>query len=198
LGPSLPPVRSAEGDNEGLVGDRRRHLGSAIGNDVLAVAHPQRVSPLCPFEGFDEPKTEAGRRTVAIPPFLIEVLEQQLAERAQPGKDGLVFVNTRGKTPHLSSFTSQTWKKARERIGRPDLRWHDLRHTWVAMKIEAGAHPKEIQEEAGHSSYNTTMNIYGHLFESRGEKTADAMDAMYQAALAAPKTATVVRIGESA
>lgn len=153
---------------------------------------------MCPFEGFDEPKTEAGRRTVAIPPFLIEVLEQQLAERAQPGKDGLVFVNTRGKTPHLSSFTSHTWKKARERIGRPDLRWHDLRHTWVAMKIEAGAHPKEIQEEAGHSSYNTTMNIYGHLFESRGEKTADAMDAMYQAALAAPKTATVVRIGESA
>ncbi len=50
------------------------------------------------------------------------------------------------------------------------------------MKIEAGAHPKEIQEEAGHSSYNTTMNIYGHLFESRGEKTADAMDAMYRAA----------------
>jgi len=146
------------------------------------------------FEGFDEPKTEAGRRTVAIPPFLIEVLEQQLADRAQPGKDGLVFVNTRGNTPHLSSFTSQTWKKARERIGRPDLRWHDLRHTWVAMKIEAGAHPKEIQEEAGHSSYNTTMNIYGHLFESRGEKTADAMDQMYRAALAAPAPPTVTRI----
>ena len=54
------------------------------------------------------------------------------------------------------------------------------------MKIEAGAHPKEIQEEAGHSSYSTTMNIYGHLFESRGEKTAEAMDEMYRAALTAP------------
>ena len=37
------------------------------------------------FEGFDEPKTEAGRRTVAIPLFLVEVLEEQLADRARPG-----------------------------------------------------------------------------------------------------------------
>jgi integrase len=103
-------------------------------------------------------------------------------------------VNTRGNTPHLSSFTSQTWKKARERIGRPDLRWHDLRHTWVAMKIEAGAHQKEIQEEAVHSSYNTIMNIYEHLFESRSEKTADAMDEMYRAALTAPAP-KITRIG---
>ena len=78
-----------------------------------------------------------------------------------PGGDGLVFVNT---TPaathaHLSSFTSQTWKKARERIGRPDLRWHDLRHTYVAIRIAAGAHAKEIPEECGHSSYKTTMDI---------------------------------------
>jgi integrase len=83
---------------------------------------------------------------VAIPPFLCQILEEQLADRAQGGKDGLVFVNTRSNTPHLSSFTSQTWKKARAHIGRPDLRWHDLRHTWVDMKIEAGAHPEGIQE----------------------------------------------------
>jgi integrase len=105
-----------------------------------------------------------------------------------------VFVNTRGKTPHHSSFTSQTWKKARERIGRPDLRWHDLRHTFVALRIAAGAHPKQIQEEAGHASYNTTMNVYGHLFESLGEQAADAMEAMYQAAqLATPKVTSITR-----
>jgi hypothetical protein len=40
------------------------------------------------FEGFDEPKTEAGRRTFAIPPFLVEVLEQQLNERARPVRTG--------------------------------------------------------------------------------------------------------------
>ena len=165
-----------------MVGLRRRDV------DLLRkriTVYQQVVEVGSTFKGFDPPKTKAGQRTVAIPPFLVKILEDQLAERAQSGKDGLVFTNTRGNTPHLSSFTSQTWKKAWAAIGRSDLRWHDLRHTWVAMKIEAGAHPKEIQEEAGHASYNTTMNVYGHLFDSRAEKTAEAMDALYRGSLGA-------------
>jgi integrase len=131
------------------------------------------------FKSFDQPKTEAGRRSVPIRQPIVAIVEDQLATPAQPRRDGFVFVNTRGNTPHLSSFTSQAWQKGRERIGRPDLRLHDLRHTYVAIRIAAGAHPKEIQEECGHSSYKTTMNIYGHLFESSAERTADAMEAMY-------------------
>jgi integrase len=96
-----------------------------------------------------------------------------------------VFVNTRGHTPHLSSFTSQTWKSARARIGRPDLRWHDLRHAFEALRIAAGAHPKQSQEEAGHASYNTTMNVYGNLFETLGDQVADAMEAINLAGAAA-------------
>jgi len=61
------------------------------------------------------------------------------------------------------------------------------------MKIEAGAHPKEIQEEAGHASYNTTINVYGHLFDSRAERTAEAMDPMYQQSLAADSNERAIR-----
>jgi integrase len=96
-----------------------------------------------------------------------------------------------GNAPHHSSFTSQTWKKARERVGRPDLDWHHLHHTYVAIRIAAGAHLKEIQEECGHSSITTTMNIYGHLFESLSERTADAMAEMYRAAEAAAPASKV-------
>ena len=38
------------------------------------------------------------------------------------------------------------------------------------------------------------MNVYGHLFDSRAEKTAEAMDEMYRAALVAPTAPTVTRI----
>jgi integrase len=133
------------------------------------------------FEGFGEPKTAAGRRTVDLPRFLCEMLNEQLAERGQPGPEGLVFVNTRGNPPHLSSFTSQTWKKARERVGRPDLRWHDLRHTAVALAIANGAHPKMVQERMGHASISVTLDRYGHLFPSLGVAVADGLEAMYQA-----------------
>ncbi len=135
------------------------------------------------FEGFGEPKTAAGKRTIDLPAFLCEMLETQLSERSQPGPKGLVFVNTRGNPPHLSSFTSQTWKKAREKISRPDLRWHDLRHTSVALAIANGAHPKAIQERMGHASITITFDRYGHLFPSLGIAVADGLEATYQAAL---------------
>ncbi len=177
-----------------MVGLRRRDV------DMLRrrfVVSQQVVEVGSTFRGFDPPKTHAGRRQVPIWAPIYPILEEQLAKRAQPGKDGLVFVNTRGNTPHLSSFTSQTWKKARERIGRPDLRWHDLRHTYVAIRIAAGAHPKEIQEECGHSSYKTTMDVYGHLFESSSERTGDAMVAMFQAALEVPAESNIRKIGDA-
>ncbi len=61
------------------------------------------------------------------------------------------------------------------------------------MKIEAVAHPNEIQEEAGHGSYNTTMNVSGHLFDSCAEKTAEAMEAMNHQSLAAKSNVRAIR-----
>ena len=175
-----------------MVGLRRKDI------DLLrrtVTVRQQIVEVGSTFHDPDEPKTEAGLRTIKIAPFLAEMIDAQLKERAQPGADGLVFVNTRGNTPHLSSFTSQTWKKARERIGRPDLRWHDLRHTVAALAIANGAHPKQIQELMGHSSINVTMDVYGHLLPSLGDALADGLEGTYRAALTAPKTAKVVKIG---
>jgi integrase len=145
------------------------------------------------FEGFGEPKTEAGRRTVDLPAFLCEMLADELAQRAQPGVGGLVFVNTRSRSPHASSFSSQAWKRAREIVGRPDLRWHDLRHTAVALAIANGAHPKAIQERMGHASITMTLDRYGHLFPSLGRDIADGLDATYRGA-EPPERASVTRL----
>jgi integrase len=147
------------------------------------------------FLGFGEPKTAAGRRTVDLPAFPCTMLEEQLAERAQPGLDGLVFVNTRGKAPHASSFSSQTWRKARLAVGRPDLRWHDLRHAAVALAIGQGAHPKAIQERMGHASITITLDRYGHLFPALGRQVADGLDRVYRQSLAAPIPSPPVELG---
>lgn len=44
------------------------------------------------------------------------------------------------------------------------------------MLIEQGAHPKYIQEQAGHSSVQVTMDTYGHLFPSRDKGWTDKLD----------------------
>jgi integrase len=56
-----------------------------------------------------------------------------------------------------------------------NVRIHDLRHTAVALAISAGGHPKQIQELCGHASITTTLNTYGHLFESLQEGLAERL-----------------------
>ena len=51
-------------------------------------------------------------------------------------------------------------------------RFHDLRHTSVALAIAQGAHPKAIQARMGHSSINVTLDRYGHLFAELDEAIA--------------------------
>ncbi len=65
------------------------------------------------FLSFGPIKTDADRRTVTMPKFLVEMMEEQLAERTEPGGDGLVFVNTAGNSPHASSFNGQTYGSPR-------------------------------------------------------------------------------------
>ena len=74
------------------------------------------------------PKSAAGVRDVAIPPHVIPLLRAHLSEYALPGADGLAFPNTEGKHMHHGSLY-KVFKRARRDIGRPDLRFHDLRHT---------------------------------------------------------------------
>lgn len=134
------------------------------------------------FLGFGPPKSAAGRRTITLPGFLATMLEDQLAERAQPGPDGLVFVNTVGNPPHSSGFTAFTWARAKRRAGLEGVRWHDLRHTAVALAIEQGAHAKAIQERMGHASVSVTLDRYGHLLPSLGERIADGLDSAFRSA----------------
>ncbi|MGH9157372.1 MAG: tyrosine-type recombinase/integrase [Acidimicrobiales bacterium] len=79
------------------------------------------------------PKTAAGRRRITLPAFLTELLATQLEERAGPGPDGLVFPNRAGNPINPSSFNGNHWKPAKERAGIDGVRFHDLRHTAVAM-----------------------------------------------------------------
>ena len=70
---------------------------------------------------------------------------------------------------------------AASRAGLPDgLRFHDLRHTCVALLIAQGADPKEIQERLGHSTMCLTFDRYGHLFPSLDDRLRDGLDQMWR------------------
>ncbi len=57
------------------------------------------------------------------------------------------------------------------------FRFHDLRHTYAALMVAAGVHPKYLQAQMGHSSIRVTLDLYGHLFPDANRGVLDALDA---------------------
>ncbi|HET9443562.1 MAG TPA: site-specific integrase [Acidimicrobiales bacterium] len=142
------------------------------------------------------PKSKAGVRRVSLPSFVCDVLGAQMAERSQPGAEGLVFVNTHGGALRRSTFRRNAWLPATGRLGMAGLRPHDLRHTAVALAIAEGAHPVAIQKRLGHADIATTLGVYGHLFPSLDEHIAQGMDETRARVVAERRTRQVVSLPE--
>jgi integrase len=93
-----------------------------------------------------------------------------------------VFPNGAGNPLVSASFWGNHFTPAQLRSG-VRCRFHDLRHTSVALAIAQGAHPKAIQARMGHSSINVTLDRYGHLFPELDEAIAAGFGEQLAAAL---------------
>jgi integrase len=120
------------------------------------------------------PKTPASRRQIALPRTLADMLAEHLS--VQPPVDGYVFTSPMGALLRRTAFRRRFFLPAvRASVGEP-MRFHDLRHSHVAMLIAQGEHPKVIQTRLGHSSIQVTLDRYGHLFEGLDEAAAARLD----------------------
>jgi len=116
------------------------------------------------------PKSDAGVRDVDIPPHIIPMIEDHLDRFVANRRDALVFPAEGGG--HLQPATLyRHWYKARERAGRPDLRWHDLRHSGAVLAAATGASLAELMERLGHSTPAAAMR-YQHAARGRGREIA--------------------------
>ena len=58
--------------------------------------------------------------------------------------------------------STDAWKRACERAGIEDFRWHDLRHTWASWHVQRGTSLQELMELGGWSTYEMVMR-FAHL-----------------------------------
>lgn len=111
---------------------------------------------------------------------------RQLNAMAQGTEIGLtVFLSPQGKRWDERNLR-RMWYRCLETAGIREIRFHDLRHTYVSLMIELGAHAKYIQEQAGHSGIQVTMDTYGHLFPSRDRGWAEKLDRMVPREICTP------------
>ena len=129
--------------------------------------------------------TKNGKgRTITAAPFVVELLKKhrarQLRDRLKSGPlwqdHGYVFCNEVGE--HLSPSTVyHNYKEIVASIGLPDLRLHDLRHSYAVASLRAGDDVKTVQSNMGHHTAAFTLDVYGHVTEEMKRASADRMEA---------------------
>ena len=137
----------------------------------------ETLSDVAGVVSFAEPKTRASRRRIALPRRLADGLTQHLEAFPPTRDDGLLFTGPAGGPLRRTNFRRRQWLPAVAAAGLEDVRFHDLRHSHVALLIDLGEHPKTIQGRLGHASISTTLDTYGHLFEGLDEAAAERLDA---------------------
>jgi integrase len=121
-----------------------------------------------------DPKSEAGKRIVAIPNVILQEVRDHVGSNAEPGIDGLVFVGPRGGQLRRRNFR-RLWKKATADAKLPDgVHFHDLRHTGNHLAATNGASTKELMARMGHSTMRAAL-IYQHATRERDRAIAAAI-----------------------
>ena len=131
-------------------------------------------------------------RIIKPAPFVLSLLERRRREQveqrfragelwtgwsnAEERKTALVFTTATGG--NLSPQTVYNhYKKLARKIGAPDSRVHDLRHTFAVLSLQNGDDVKTVQGNLGHATAAFTLDVYGHVSERMKEDSAARMEA---------------------
>lgn len=131
-----------------------------------------------------EPKSETSRRTLPLPPSLVQALRhhrtRQEWERRRAGpawqEHGVVFTREDGR-PLRPEFVYRYLQRTLAAAGLPRVRFHDLRHTFATLAAsEAGADSKRIAHLLGHSTTRLTDDLYRHVLPPVARETVERLD----------------------
>jgi len=93
------------------------------------------------------PKSEAGRRSLAIPANIVPAVSSHLEHFVGSEPDAWLFPTASGSALSPRNF-NRAWDKARQIAGRPDLHLHDLRHSGLTWAAASGASVAELMRRA--------------------------------------------------
>ncbi|MBA2282003.1 MAG: site-specific integrase [Acidimicrobiia bacterium] len=137
-------------------------------------------------------KSEAGKRSFALPEFLVDELAAHLATHRQGvAPDDLVFLGPKGGILRRT-FEARVFKPAVDAAGLPEnLTFHGLRHVATTLMIANNEHQKVIQHRLGHADPAMSLGVYGHVPDTLDQEAAGRLHWLFTAA----EPSTTVRSG---
>ncbi len=154
-----------------LTGLRQGELLALPDANVDLVSGKLSVDATAYKGNLNHPKTVAGRRRVDLSAGALAVLKRQLLAR-KPNPNGFVFPSPEGQLWNADNLRHRVIGPAVKRASLEGIKFHDLRHTYAALMVEAGAHPKYLQAQMGHTTIKTTLDTYGHLSLTQTEASS--------------------------
>lgn len=85
-------------------------------------------------------------------------------------------ISTRYGTPFDGPNVTRHFQRHLDRVGLPQMRFHDLRHSAISFLAAAGVPLEVAQRIAGHSDARLTANVYRHILPEEHDRAAGAMD----------------------
>jgi integrase len=114
------------------------------------------------------PKTEKSNRTIKMPQFLVDEMQDYLNLLYDVGPDDRMF-------PVTKTYLYREMERGTQEARVKRIRIHDLRHSHVSLLIDMGFSAVAIADRVGHESIEITYR-YAHLFPSRQTEMADKLN----------------------
>jgi integrase len=122
-------------------------------------------------------KTERSRRTLRLPRRVTEALAAHRERQKVVPLSGLIFTSQAG-APLQSVNVTRDLQRHLTRLGLPHQRFHDLRHAFATLALEAGEDLGVVSRILGHTTLATTADVYAHLTPAMLDRAAERMDAI--------------------
>lgn len=118
------------------------------------------------------PKTPKSKRTISIPPFLADMLQEYISSIYGIKKNNRIF-------PHTKHYLVKEMTRGCKVSGVKKIRIHDLRHSHCALCFSLGFAPLEVAERLGHDDPKTTLRIYAHVYPEAGRQISDKLQELH-------------------
>ena len=131
--------------------DEASMLSSAQGHELIKHVELTGARLVLVSDKAQLPSVNSGRLF-----WLTQDYEQALATLKRRQGEHAEFVFTYQGKP-IQQCNTKAWRKALERAGIENFRWHDLRHTWASWHIQNGTTLQELQQLGGWSSVEMVL-----------------------------------------
>lgn len=122
-------------------------------------------------------KTRNSERVIPVPGYIADILDKAAVDQ-EP--DNFLWRSSQGNIWRAHNFRKRSgWKQACEAVGFPNLRIHDLRHSYASIVRRSGqADLPTLSKVMGHSSIKVTIDLYGGLFNEDYDDLAKGLDSL--------------------